>query len=131
VDGLVPLPGGGVIFAAGDTSVDGLGVEPWISDGTAAGTHALQPIGARGLSSLPDQFTVSGGHVFFTADDGVHGRELWALPWSAPTTPATTCACRAPGQEQRLPGGWLPALAALALAGRRRAARRGARIGVA
>ena len=40
---------------------------------------ALVDIAAGGASSSPDQFTLSGTYIYFTADDGVHGRELWAV----------------------------------------------------
>ena len=28
----------------------------------------------------PDQLTAAAGILYFTANDGEHGRELWALP---------------------------------------------------
>jgi ELWxxDGT repeat protein len=113
-----PLPGGGVIFEAGY-------FQPWISDGTAAGTRALGEIGTSEISSMPDQFTVSGGHVFYTADDGVHGRELWALPWSPPSAPAAAgCACGAGGPGAGGTTGGLGALAAFSALVARGAARR-------
>jgi len=40
---------------------------------------ALADIAAGSASSSPDQFTLSGKYIYFTADDGVHGRELWAV----------------------------------------------------
>jgi hypothetical protein len=34
-----------------------------------------------GIASSPPQETVAAdGNLFFTADDGEHGRELWVLP---------------------------------------------------
>ncbi|HEV7784649.1 MAG TPA: hypothetical protein VGQ28_04880 [Thermoanaerobaculia bacterium] len=30
--------------------------------------------------SNPEQLTAADGTLYFTADDGVHGHELWALP---------------------------------------------------
>src|SRR5262245_33785774 len=36
----------------------------------------INPAGANGLSSDP-YFTAVGSTLFFVADDGVHGRELW------------------------------------------------------
>jgi hypothetical protein len=39
---------------------------------------------APGLrSSGPQGFTVAGGLVYFSANDGVTGRELWAIPLEA------------------------------------------------
>ncbi len=68
------------------------GFEPWRSDGTAAGTELVcdilpgdggsDPYGLYGFG--PAWFAAVGGSVFFDADDGVHGRELW-------TTTAAAC----------------------------------------
>jgi len=56
-----------------------LGDEPWVSNGTAAGTHLLKDIYAELAddSSFPDEFVAFGQRLAFVADDGVHGRELW------------------------------------------------------
>ncbi|BBO34408.1 ELWxxDGT repeat protein [Lacipirellula parvula] len=57
------------------------GVELWTSDGTAAGTTLVRNIfadsGATPSSANPLQLTNYNGELYFTADDGVHGRELW------------------------------------------------------
>ena len=70
------------------------GWEPWTSDGTEAGTTLLKDIRPEGTwggwgppwggsSTLfygfgnGAEFTKLGGFVYFGADDGVHGRELW------------------------------------------------------
>ena len=56
------------------------GAEPWVSDGTAAGTHLVVdanpgPLGsADGSVFLP---LPARGHVLYAANDGVSGRELW------------------------------------------------------
>jgi ELWxxDGT repeat protein len=55
------------------------GLELWRSDGTAAGTVLMQDIVPGTGSSSPRHFSVSGDHLFFTANDTVHGRELWAV----------------------------------------------------
>lgn len=69
---LLPL-GDRVLFAARDP----LRTEPWISDGTDAGTQVLKDIHPTG-SSNPAYFTAIGTrHVWFQADDGAHGIELW------------------------------------------------------
>ena len=52
--------------------------EPWISDGTEAGTGILHDIRPGLESSFPQGDFVAGkGTVFFNADDGEHGAELW------------------------------------------------------
>jgi ELWxxDGT repeat protein len=71
--GLAPF---GVWFVA--ESNDG-GREPFVSDGTAAGTRLLKNIAddtATG-DSLPADFIEFNAALYFTADDAVVGRELW------------------------------------------------------
>lgn len=55
------------------------GPEPWITDGTAAGTRLLKNVNATTstLGSQPALFTSVGDYVYFRADDGVSGHELW------------------------------------------------------
>ncbi len=65
---------GRAVFAADDEG--GAGTEPWISDGTEPGTHILEDINPGG-SSDPYEMTNVGGVVYFNADDGSHGHELW------------------------------------------------------
>jgi ELWxxDGT repeat protein len=79
---------GTLFFAAGDRRH---GNELWRSDGTRRGTRMVKDIrpGPRpcatskpvcrgqGASSDPSQLTVVGKTLYFTADDGIHGRELW------------------------------------------------------
>ncbi|HEV8580683.1 MAG TPA: ELWxxDGT repeat protein [Thermoanaerobaculia bacterium] len=56
-------------------------LHPWVSDGTAAGTHRLADVA---LAEPPyilagwGQFAAAGQKVFFAADDGIHGNELWS-----------------------------------------------------
>lgn len=70
---------GKLLFTAGDGA---LGFELWQSDGTEGGTALVKDINVSGVGSLSggvvDPFVESGGTVFFAADDGIHGRELWA-----------------------------------------------------
>jgi ELWxxDGT repeat protein len=69
----------------------GEGVEPWISDGTEAGTFLLKDINDNPSvstgNSNPDNFTVYNGLVFFKARDASNGDELWV---SDGTTAGTT-----------------------------------------
>src|SRR5262245_61135040 len=70
---------GRVLFQAND-GVNG--AELWVSDGTAAGTVMLKDIDPRPVTgtqgqSNPEKLVQAGGRVFFWANDGVAGRELW------------------------------------------------------
>jgi ELWxxDGT repeat protein len=63
--------------------------ELWKSDGTEAGTALVKAINHTPASSNPQELTDVNGTLFFTVDDGTHGRELWK---STPTAngPVTT-----------------------------------------
>jgi ELWxxDGT repeat protein len=89
--------GGRLYFTA---SSSGTGNELWESDGTEAGTHIVQDIAPGVLSSAPEELVaVPGpGRLFFTADDGVHGREPWVYqpggtPGGAACEPTDTSLC--------------------------------------
>lgn len=66
----------------------------WVTDGTEAGlvslaafagtTPSVCPTGCFQIG--PTDFTVAGGRLFFVADDGVQGRELWATDGTAGAT---------------------------------------------
>ena len=47
-----------------------------MTDGTATGTE-LVAITGPGTSWEPDNLTVSGAHIYFVADDGATGDEIW------------------------------------------------------
>jgi ELWxxDGT repeat protein len=72
---------------------DDTGLELWITDGTAVGTQMVKDInpGAVGCGTdlvvVPDPLVVFQNKVYFMADDGVHGEELWV---SDGTTAGTT-----------------------------------------
>ncbi|MCY2987766.1 MAG: hypothetical protein NTY19_07875 [Planctomycetota bacterium] len=75
---------GKLLFVAQDAAH---GTELWASDGTTAGTVLVQDIyagsstdstsGTVANSSSPQSLTAVGGKLFFVADDGTHGQELW------------------------------------------------------
>ncbi len=56
---------------------DGAGEEVCKSDGTTAGTTRISNISAGAGDSSPDSFVAFNGEMYFTANDGVNGREIW------------------------------------------------------
>jgi ELWxxDGT repeat protein len=90
VKDIVPGPGGPRLLESLTVAGDKLyfvatdpqkGTELWVTDGTADGTRIVKDIrpGGPGVgSSRPRYLTpASDGRLFFFADDGVHGYELW------------------------------------------------------
>lgn len=68
-----------MIFSAND---DEIGSELWVCDGTSEGTHLLKDINTidydgEKLGSDPEYFYAMGNYVYFRANDGIHGIELW------------------------------------------------------
>ena len=55
------------------------GREPWRTDGTPEGAWQVADIRPGEGGSDPESFTKLGGRVLFSANDGYHGRELWAV----------------------------------------------------
>lgn len=71
-------------FAEDDTH----GLELWVSDGTEQGTHMVIDVNATSESSIlyhtPNLMsikvsilTVANNKLYFIANDGIHGYELW------------------------------------------------------
>ena len=53
------------------------GWELWITDGTVDGTRMVKDIAAGSESSFPQDFTVLGDRLYFSADTEGDGRNLW------------------------------------------------------
>ncbi len=82
---------GGLLFAAAD---EAHGEEPWVTDGTEAGTHRVADLSPGPESSHPGEgglahtgFVEAGDRVFFAADRPDVDIELWALPIVEPAEP--------------------------------------------
>ena len=56
-----------------------LGAELWITDGTPQNTRLFSDICPGQCSSSPSQFYIEGSNLYFNADDGRFGPELWRL----------------------------------------------------
>lgn len=76
-----PTPNG-LVFAVQSSA----GVEPWVTDGSAAGTLLLKNIAEEPGSSGIECLVRFGDRAAFIADDGVHGRELWLSDGTAAGT---------------------------------------------
>jgi ELWxxDGT repeat protein len=72
-----PTDGAGLAGVFYFTGQDAAGRELWRTDGSAAGTWMVRDIQPGAGGSWPMHYTVSGGRLYFTADDGAAGRELW------------------------------------------------------
>ncbi len=84
------------------------GVELWVTDGTALNTRLFADI-CPGQCSAFDTFPVpsfyvEGSNLYFAANDGKHGRELWRLQVGANTP--TMVADLNPGAESSSPEGF-------------------------
>jgi RNA polymerase sigma factor (sigma-70 family) len=69
----------GTLFFTADDGVHGR--ELWRSDGTPAGTRMVKDINPGKVGSFPNEYMGNlinvNGTLFFAADDGIHGLELW------------------------------------------------------
>ena len=78
------LPGGTDLLLAAET--ESAGIEPWILPSGASAPLPLGDLAAGAWSSTPEDFTPHLGELWFLADDGVHGRELWRTDGTAAGT---------------------------------------------
>ena len=85
VSNLMAGPGGAVYFSGFGS--DGSGNEMWKSDGSPIGTIRVADIAVGPASSSPVPLLNSAGLLFFTADDGIGGRELWVTDGESGTLP--------------------------------------------
>jgi ELWxxDGT repeat protein len=97
---------GNQLFFTADTL--GAGNELWVSDGSHAGTHLVKDIfpgsspnpsgpGTVPNSSFPSSLTAFQGQLYFIADDGIHGNELWSSDGTADGTLLVQAAIPASG----------------------------------
>ncbi|MCY1042774.1 hypothetical protein OV208_15725 [Corallococcus sp. bb12-1] len=78
-DGFSPLfaTGSGTLLFGSQAPDDGL--EPWVTNGTVAGTGRVANINPDGGSN-PQGFTRIGHRIFFVANAGPPGNSLWSMP---------------------------------------------------
>ncbi|MCA8969851.1 MAG: hypothetical protein KDC95_08715 [Planctomycetes bacterium] len=60
------------------------GEEPWVTDGTQAGTHLIADLEPGSGSSKPFGFTAVGTTVYFVADVSAIGQEVWRYDHTNP-----------------------------------------------
>lgn len=79
------LHDGRFLFNADDPT---LGIEPWVSDGTAAGTHVLASLAPEGQSagSDPGALFPAGSSLMFRATDNLGRQGLWRTDGTAAGT---------------------------------------------
>ena len=78
-------------------------VVPVGSAGADSEGFVVKEIKPGNLGGIPDHLTEFGGKLFFAADDGIMGRELWV---SDGTAPGTVPHCQAhPAGEETWPAG--------------------------
>lgn len=68
----------GLLYFVGNSPVHG--PEPWVTDGTAAGTRMLADIDPGPAPSSPWELMTVGDMLYLSAADRAGGYELWALP---------------------------------------------------
>ena len=82
INHLLGLDGQAILVA--DDGISGR--EPYLTDGTPAGTVLLADIHPGPEGSEARDFALRDGIVYFSADDGLHGEELWRSDLTAEGT---------------------------------------------
>jgi len=68
-----------VVFTASTTPTNSyLYTEPYITDGTTVGTTIIKNIKPGADGSSPNGYFLYMDKIYFSADDGTHGNELWS-----------------------------------------------------
>lgn len=73
-------------FVFSSSSTPDVGNEPYVSDGTSAGTRVLKDIRPGSASSVPATMVALGGKAYFPATDADGDRELWRTDGTAAGT---------------------------------------------
>ena len=76
---------GKAYYQAGDVTN---GFEPWVTDGSTAGTHIIADVNSNNQSSNINNLTRIGttAHYVFSSNDGIHGEELWVTDFTTAGT---------------------------------------------
>ncbi len=83
---------GGRVYLTADAP--DLGRELWVSDGTVPGTRLVADLHPGRESSHPQQLAAAADRLFFVADDGLRGAELYRLSTTGPPCrPGATVSC--------------------------------------
>lgn len=101
----VPAPGGRAAFLAGDPEH---GFEPWLTNGTPAGTRIVDvcPGTCSSVQGVPSDppfpGQLHGDRLYFPANDGRHGQEMWTSNGTVAGTRLLRDLC--PGACSSFPG---------------------------
>lgn len=71
------ISAGGLVYFDGYDGNSLSGRELWVTNGTPSGTGLIADINPGVGNSDPQDFVAVGSSIYFTANDGTNGRELW------------------------------------------------------
>lgn len=97
-ESIQPTPFGSEIVFVGETLAHGR--ELRVMEATAVGSRLLVDLRPGPESSSPRDLIVATDRLYFTADDGIHGRELWVIlaAGAEPCVPSATVLCLLDGR---------------------------------